>query len=80
MTIHLSVFSMIIAGILYLVLVTSTAHVYSVNFLYVEWLKSVKIASFDSNAKRPACLGQQEGKLTNLAGVSPSTTSFYGTL
>ena len=68
---------MITAGIPYLVLVMSTVHVYSVNFLYVESLKSVKIASFvpkDSNGKRPACLGQQEGKLKNLAGVFPITT------
>ena len=60
---------MIIDGIPYLVLVTSTVPVYSVNFLYMESLKSVKIASFvpkDSNGKRPACPGQMEGKLKNL--------------
>ena len=69
---------MIIAGIPYLVLVMSTVHVYSVNFLYVKWLKSVKIVSFmpkDSNGKQAACLGQQEGKLKNVACVFPITTA-----
>ena len=63
---------MTIAGIPYLVIVMSTVHIYSVNFLYMESLKSVKIASLvpkDSNEKRPACLGQLEGKLKNLVVV-----------
>ena len=43
-----------------------TEHVHSVNFLYVKWLKSVKIASFVpklANGKRPVCPGQNEGKV-----------------
>ena len=63
---------MIIPGIPYWVLIMSTAHVYSVNILYVELLKSVKNASFvpkDTNGKRPTSLGQKEGKLKNLVGV-----------
>ena len=70
---------MIITGIPYLVLVMSTAHVYSENILYVKSLKSVKIASFVSkvsNGKRPAHLGQLEGRLKNLVGVFPITTHF----
>ena len=55
----------------------STEHVYSVNFLSMESLKSVKIASFvpkDFDGKRPPCLGQQEEKLKNLVVVFPITT------
>ena len=55
-----------------------TEHVHSVSFLYVKWLKSVKIASFVpklTNGKRPVRLGQNEGKLKKLAGVFPITTS-----
>ena len=67
---------MIIAAIPYLAMVMCSAHVCTVNFLYVESLKSVKIASFlpgKVNGKRPACLGQQEGKLKNLVVVFPIT-------
>ena len=67
---------MIIAGIHYLVLVMCSAHVCTVNFLYVESLISVKIASFlpeNVNGKRPACLGQQEGKLKDLVVAFPIT-------
>ena len=44
--------------------------------LYVESLKSVKIASFVpklTNGKRPVRLGQLEEKLKNLVGVFPIT-------
>ena len=52
-----------------------TEHVHSVNFLYVKWLKSVKIASFVPKlGKRPVCLGQNEGKVKKLAVVFPITT------
>ena len=54
-----------------------TEHVSSVNFLYVKWLKSVKIGSFVpklANGKRPVCLGQKEGKVKKLAGVFPITS------
>ena len=79
----LYVFSLIIAVIPYLVLLMSTAHVHSVNFLYVESLKSVKIASSvpkGSNGKRPACLGQLGGgKLKKLVGVFLLQRSIFGT-
>ena len=67
---------MIIAGIPYVVMVMCSAHVCTVNFLHIESLKSVKIASLlpeNINGKRPACLGQQEGKLKNLVVVFPIT-------
>ena len=71
MKFHLCVyFSMITAVILYMVLVMSTAHVYSANILSVKWLKSVKIASFVpilTNGNWPVHLGQNAGKLKNLA-------------
>ena len=62
----------------YMVLVMSTAHVYSANTLSVKWLKSVKIASFVpklTNGKWPVCLGQNEGKFKKLAVVFPITTA-----
>ena len=51
-------------------------HIHSVNFLYVKWLKSVKIASFVHKlayGKRPFCLGQNERKVKKLAAVFPIT-------
>ena len=61
-----------------MVLVMSTAHVYSANILSVKWLKSVKIASYVpklTNGKRSVLQGQNEGKLKKLAGVFPITTA-----
>ena len=55
-----------------------TEHVHSVNFLYVKWLKSVKIASFVpklANGNGPVRLGQNEGKVKKMAVVFPITKS-----